>query len=532
MDSRESALELAIDALNDGETCSVAAAAREFGIPRTTLISRLQGHQNIRAGHQNQQRMTPEQEEAFSDWIPEEDASGAPPSHTRAREMASRILCMNGDTAPIGKRWIQNFLKRNPRVSSVVGRKIEAPRAKAGTQEQVGNYLKLFDETRKRLRIETENIYNMDETGIALGLCTNTQVLASSKKKKTYYKSPENREWVSIIETISASGRKLRCLTIFKGKSLQSSWFNIDQVPDWVYTYSENGWTSNNVGIDWLNQIFIPESQPKDPSQYRLLILDGHGSHASVDFHWACKTNKIHLLYLPAHTSHILQPLDLAPFSCIKGKYRSTIGALAALDDAAPVKKARFITCYSQAREEGLSEHVIRAGWRASGMVPFNMQKVLESTQVLQRPSTPERQKRPHPDSSPSVQTPRKPQDLYNQTHTLQLSDTVPRDTRVVLRKAGKAIGNANTRAAMLEAEVSSLKLKLDRYESKAKAKKKVQVDPNTRFAEIGAIKKALDEAQAQQVINTQREAQFEARMAREAQADVSMESMQFDWQL
>ena len=49
----------------------------------------------------------------------------------------------------------------------------------------------------------------MDETGVALGVCTNSQVVASSSKKKAYIKSPENREWVSIIETISAVGVKL-----------------------------------------------------------------------------------------------------------------------------------------------------------------------------------------------------------------------------------------------------------------------------------------------------------------------------------
>ena len=70
-----------------------------------------------------------------------------------------------------------------------------------------------------------DNTYNMDETGIALGVCTNTRVLARASKKKAYIKSPENREWVSIIECISATGRKLRCAVIFKGQSLQTTWF-------------------------------------------------------------------------------------------------------------------------------------------------------------------------------------------------------------------------------------------------------------------------------------------------------------------
>jgi hypothetical protein len=77
---------------------------------------------------------------------------------------------------------------------------------------------------------------------------------------------------------------------------------------------------------------------------------------------WLCKVNKIHLLYLPAHASHLLQPLDLALFSILKSRYRNEIRALSALNDAALVKKERFIVSYNKAREEGLSERIIRAG--------------------------------------------------------------------------------------------------------------------------------------------------------------------------
>ena len=206
-----------------------------------------------------------------------------------------------------------------------------------------------------------EDIWNIDETGIALGVCTNTQVLASSKKKKAYVKTPENREWVLIVEAVSSTGQKLQCLVIFKGQYLQTSWFTADEVPDWLYTTSENGWTSNAVGIEWLQRIFLPETAPAD-NRYRLLILDGHGSHINVEFQWLCKQHRVDLLYLPAHSSHILQPLDLAPFSVVKSKYQGQIRELASLDDAAPVKKERFVRCYNQARLEGLTEKIIQAG--------------------------------------------------------------------------------------------------------------------------------------------------------------------------
>ncbi|KAI0993681.1 hypothetical protein K3495_g14503, partial [Podosphaera aphanis] len=283
----------------------------------------------------------------------------------------------------------------------------------------------------------------MDETGLALGVCTNTQVVAKSTKKKTYVKSPENREWVSIIEAVSATGKKLKCLVIFKGKFLQTTWFPAQDVPEWVYTTSENGWTSNETGLEWLKQIFIPGSAPKG-SRNRILILDGHASHADVEFMWQCMQNKIHCLYLPPHSSHVLQPLDLAPFSVLKTKYRSEIAALSVLNDAAPIKKERFVVSYNKAREEGLSERVIRAGWRATGLCPYNPELVLASSQVSQRPTTP-----PNPGLTPNppdliLSTPRSSQALHKASRELQTVEPLSRGARTLIRKAGKALSEAN----------------------------------------------------------------------------------------
>ena len=63
--------------------------------------------------------------------------------------------------------------------------------------------------------------YNADETGIALSVSRNANVLGLSSIDRIIIKSPKDREWVSIIETISALGRKLRPIVIFKGKTLQ-----------------------------------------------------------------------------------------------------------------------------------------------------------------------------------------------------------------------------------------------------------------------------------------------------------------------
>ena len=228
----------------------------------------------------------------------------------------------------------------------------------------------------------------MDESGIALGACTHQRVIGSSLSSRTYKKVPENREWVSIVETVSATGRHTRCLVIFKGKNIQSWWFKHDEVPDWLYTCSENAWIPNDIGVKWLKEIFTPETQPKVVGANRILLLDNHGSHITTEFMRICFQNNIRLIYLPPHSSHVLQPLDLSIFSQIKRSYRAQIEDLAWFEETTPIKKTRFVEYYNKAREYALNESYIKAGWRGAELFTWNPEKVLQSRQIFASTTT------------------------------------------------------------------------------------------------------------------------------------------------
>jgi len=165
----------------------------------------------------------------------------------------------------------------------------------------------------------------------------------------------------------------------------------------------------------------------------------------------ACYISKIHVLYLPLHLSYILQLLDLAPFSVVKSSYRKQIAALSSLDDAAPIKKQSFILLYDKARRAGLSRSVIQAGWRATGLVPYNLEQVLASSQVQGRLVTPPAVIQPASMLDTIITTPRRSQDLYKSCRQLERLECLSRSTRMLIAKAGKAIAMANTRAAELQ---------------------------------------------------------------------------------
>src|SRR5262249_49136700 len=119
---------------------------------------------------------------------------------------------------------------------------------------------------------------------------------------------------------------------------------------------------------------------------------------------WKCFQNNIHITYLEPHSSHVVQPLDVAVFSRLKASYRAQIEALTQFEDSAPIKKIRFVEYYNAARTEALSESYIKSAWRGAGLFPWNPQKVLNSKQILKKqdiplttPTTPRKRRRESP---------------------------------------------------------------------------------------------------------------------------------------
>ena len=122
----EQDLQSALDAVADG--ASIHQSAQEYGIPRSTLRNRIKGHQRRSEAFAYQQRLRPVQEELLTTWILAQAALGLPPSHAQVKEFAERILRAQGDSEPLGKRWLQAFLRRNPALKVQKSRSIDSQR--------------------------------------------------------------------------------------------------------------------------------------------------------------------------------------------------------------------------------------------------------------------------------------------------------------------------------------------------------------------------------------------------------------------
>lgn len=89
---------------------------------------------------------------------------------------------------------------------------------------------------------------------------------------------------------------------------------------------------------------------------------------------------------MPSHSSHLLQPLDVGCFSPLKVAYGREIGELAR-QGVFHIDKEEFLYVYLRVRRAVISEQNIQSGFRATGLVPYDPQRVLTSLTVIRTPS-------------------------------------------------------------------------------------------------------------------------------------------------
>ncbi len=188
----------------------------------------------------------------------------------------------------------------------------------------------------------------------------------------------------------------------------------------------------------------------------------------------------------------------------MKAWYRKELGLLSLHRDSAPIEKRDFLICVQKARLQAFSESTIKAGWKATGLWPVSLAKPLFSRLLAENsnkaPGGPEKASDWH-SKTPTFNwdletsavkwfTPKASRDLHGQLVVLQKLDGGERTTRRLLfDKIGKGFAEKDTLLAASEIKIKGLEARLDAL--RPKKRRKVEVSPNSRFAEIRGIQRA-----------------------------------------
>ena len=125
--------------------------------------------------------------------------------------------------------------------------------------------------------------------------------------------------------------------------------------------------------------MFDRGTKAKARSSYRLLILDGHGSHLTIDFIEYCDQNKILLAVYPPHSTQTLQPLDVVMFKPLATEYSNEVaGFIERSQGLTSMSKRDFFPLFYRAWQTSFKETTILKVFEATGLSPFDPEVILK----------------------------------------------------------------------------------------------------------------------------------------------------------
>jgi hypothetical protein len=387
----EGKLSLAIQAYNLGQTKNLHTAARLYKVPYSSLYTRFHGTPSRRESQPATRKLTLIEEEVLVQRILELDAQGFPPRLSVVRQIADIILATRGDASPqtVGQNWVRNFINRHDTLRMKYNRKYDYQRSQCEDPILIQGWFDLVRNTMAKYGILNEDVYNFDETGFQMGVISTSKVVTcAGRKGRPKTVQPGNREWVTVVHGINAQGWAIPPLLILAAKLHQAAWYTDSDLPhDWAIAVSENGWTDDGIGFEWI-QHFNKHTQSRTKGRYRLLILDGHGSHHTGQFSEYCKQNSIITLCMPPHASHLLQPLDVGCFGPLKASYGKEVEGQMRLG-INHINKEEFLSVYYRAHIAAITVKNIQSGFRATGLVPYDPEQVLSVLNPVVRTPSP-----------------------------------------------------------------------------------------------------------------------------------------------
>lgn len=219
----------------------------------------------------------------------------------------------------------------------------------------------------------------MDETFKTMEFATERVVTV--KGHKTRSRGGGNRDTITVIAAVCADGTAVPPAYVYQGKFHQRQWLDGDTVNATILM-SDSGWVNNQVAMLWLKEVFIKHIDKKrEDGDVKDVILtcDRHGSHFTYNFLKTCQEHGIFVMALPAHSSHVIQPLDVKVFGPDAHYFHKALNQWKEETKITFFHRDDFAAIYGQSFLEAYTEHTIKRGFEASGVWPLDREAIPES---------------------------------------------------------------------------------------------------------------------------------------------------------
>ena len=219
------AMTRAIDVVQAGKM-GTKKAAKEFSVPKTTLIRGLKGcNKFAHGGSKILGRSTdlPRYiENELANHVKEMESRFYGLTLTDLHKLAFQIAKanniltrFNNEKQVAGVDWLQGFLRRHPEISLRLPEATSLARASGFNKPQVKKFFKLLSVIQKENQLTAQSVYNMDETGINV-IQKVPKILAKKGKSQVgLATSGERGQNVTVVCCMNAAGNYVSLAFIF-----------------------------------------------------------------------------------------------------------------------------------------------------------------------------------------------------------------------------------------------------------------------------------------------------------------------------
>ena len=269
-----------------------------------------------------------------------------------------------------GRGWFDGFRARHSKLTIRTPQPLSYCRALCANTQVISDFFGKLGAIYGRLNLVLKpmQIFNADETGVTV-VHTPGKVVAQLGRQNVYsVTSAERGKTHTILACVSASGFVLPPLIIYPRKKNVPEHLKEGAV---LFRNSKSGWITKELYLEWFD-FFLRNIPPARPV---LLIQDGHSSYVTIEL---ARSNDIHLLCLQAHTTHILQPLDVGVFKSFKTNFSKACHRYITQFPGRVITTDKIASLVAEAWPHCFTALNILSGFKKCGVYPLNPGEVTD----------------------------------------------------------------------------------------------------------------------------------------------------------
>lgn len=359
---------------------NLLATAEEYNVPYQKLRRRYQGLNPSRSTQLSATaRLTAVQEVAVKAWclcLYKMELAMRLKELSNCANRVIRRSTPEGVTPPkdVSIHWATRYLQRHHKELLKKKQKpIELARKEAHEPEHIRQWFIDLKQLMKHWNVKWIDVYNMDESGFRIGIGGIEYVIASAADggKRLWASCETNRTHITSVDAIGTDGWFSEPFLILKGKDLQERWFTATDLSNEAsLAVSESGYANDELCYEFIIR-FEQQTRQRADGRFRLLLMDNYGSHAIKEILEYLWKHDVIPYTLPPHTSHFLQPLDVAVFQQYKHYHKQAVND-ANYTGCLDYSNMEFLAAVTDIRKKAFQRHIVKAGWRKAGLHPWN----------------------------------------------------------------------------------------------------------------------------------------------------------------